>query len=231
LDEAERSYTEAEKKMHEATQGQATLKREVESLQQALIGLSQQQAAARVQTAEPDLAAQLETKLAEQIAQLDFETDPDAAKKLSKLIVTTTNQVAEAQFSTRTAKQSQDDAMHGALKAKLKPIGLEEYYDDFFGPALDRLTERDKVFLALPSEMKFERVVGEMRRMIDVVKSRVVAAQAGQAAALEAGGGMGKGGGAIPIKRDQEPDDKDPGSFADDMKAIRQQRTLKMSAF
>lgn len=235
IDEYEKGYGEAERKMHEATQGQAALKKDVESLQQALLTLSQQQAAAvqAGKSTSPDLAAQVEAELAESISKLDFENDPQAPKKLSAMIVSATNKVTDYRMEQRTAKQTSETATHEGLKARLQAVqpGLEAYYDDLFLPTLDRLIERDPVFKALPSDMKFSRVVSEMQKVIDRIKGQTGAARAGQASALEAGAGMGKGTGAIPIKRTDDDTDTGPSTMGDDMKAIRQSRTLKLSAF
>lgn len=231
IEEYDKAYGESEKKMHEATTKASQLEKEINDLKNTVVLLSQAQAQ-KTKESGPDPVMEVQNWITSEIQKLDFANDAEgSAKKLSEIIVTANQKLGSHLIQSTTQKQTSEDATHKAIQERLKPLGLDKHYRTLFLPTLDRLIDEDPVFRALPGEIKFQRVVEEIKSLIEGFRNSSKESESERTGALKAGSGMGKGAGPIPIKREGEDQNVGLGSIAEDMKEMKKSKRLPASVF
>lgn len=219
VEEYDKAYKEAERKMHEATESAASERKNAELYETAIATLSGQLKSASVST-HPDPALQVQDRLAKTIEGLDFSTDPaGAAKSLAQAVTEASRTLSRITMDQERTQHETVSATETRLKDRLKPLKLDGLYEELFVPTVDRLW-KSPVFQSLPDEMQFTKVVDEMQRIIASVRGPAERGAGERAEKLKAAGGLGRGG-ALPMTPVVAPEDQDLGNFKSDIKAMR----------
>ena len=228
LDEFQKGYTEAEKKMHEATEKASNLEKETEALRQTVITLSQKSQQAQKE-GQPNPYEAIDQKMAEEIGQIDFATDPEANKKLAKIIANTSRQIAALTLQETRTKEKTVETVNTGLKGRLAQFKVSEtetladFYDDLFLPTIERLWA-DPVYRAMSDEQQFAKAVAETQKFIGRVRGTgKTQPQQQRADIIKNVQGIGRGG-TIPIKTGEVKEDNQLGSLTQDMKEFKRQR-------
>ena len=236
LDDYEKSYTESEKRMYEATRETAELKKQAAINQKILQNILAKQT--ELEGQQVDKLTEIEQRLTDEVRSIDFDTDPSAGyAKFGSVLLKNLNELNKETYTETKNRESSSESAHKTLQARFKAaLGIvddkrtEQLYQKTFLPAMDKMWQQPG-FRHLSDDDQFGMIIDEVKGLMELFAAQPQQADESRKAAIKEGAGMGRGG-TIPMKRsNEETDSPDIGSMAEDMKLMRQARAVKSEAF
>lgn len=210
LEDAEKSFKNAEAKMHEATQKAAELQRELDTAKEK--GAKEP---AKEEKQEPEeIEAAIIAKANEEISALDAE-DEDYNKKVVGIIMKQNRRIAEEVANSREAKKNVEVETQKAVEARIEKEGLTEFAEEFWAYA-NMLPSDLKTF-----EERLDWVVEKTRKISskadELVQKRIAELKKDDEVVIP----RSNKGEKIPKAGESEEEEEENASFCDLVKALK----------